>query len=213
VNINYRKISEGYENELEKYQTGSRAVGWPRQEDVAKRFKVILDIIKFDTMKSDHQVSIVDIGCGLGHLLEFINEQAITSIEYSGLDISLKYIDRCKNIFPDHDFFCCDLLTEEFNKKFDFAVMNGLFTQKFSMEQDDMFTFLKLILKKVFPLVHRGLAFNVMSPYVDFKKDGAFHLEINQLSEFIITNLSRNFVIRHDYGLYEYTCYIYKDNQ
>lgn len=214
MTINYRKIANQYEFELEQHQTGFRAVGWPRVEDTLLRFIVMLDLLRNDIKKpEDKTQSLIDIGCGLGHLFEFIQENQIQLIQYSGLDISPKYIDRCEKKFPETKFYCCDLLAEEFNVKFDFAVMNGVFTQKFSIGQDEMFTLIKVVLKKVFSLVNKGMAFNVMSPKVDFKKEGAFHLDFSILINFIVENLSRNFVIRHDYGLYEYTCYVYKETK
>jgi hypothetical protein len=55
-----------------------------------------------------------------------------------------------------------------------------------------------------------GVAFNVMSTHVDWERDDLFHLPMDVLGSFLTKNLSRKFVIRSDYGLYEYTTYVYK---
>ena len=62
----------------------------------------------------------------------------------------------------------------------------------------------------IFEKVDKGMAFNVMSKAVDWERDDLFHLSTDVLIDFMVKNLSRNFIIRNDYGLYEYTVYLYK---
>ena len=67
------------------------------------------------------------------------------------------------------------------------------------------------MLKKVFPLAKRGIAFNVMSKQVDWERNDLFHLSLDEMSSFVTKHLSRHFVVRNDYGLYEYTVYLYHE--
>ena len=92
---------------------------------------------------------------------------------------------------------------------FDYIIINGVFTQKLEMSFDQMFDFFKLLVQRVIIKAVKGIAFNVMSKYVDWEKDEAFHLPFDILSDFLCKSVSRNFVFRHDYGLYEYTTYVY----
>ncbi len=66
------------------------------------------------------------------------------------------------------------------------------------------------MLKKVFYSCKKGFAFNVMSKDVDWEREDLFHVPLNNLSAWLTTNLTRNFVIRYVYGLYEYTVYVMK---
>ena len=50
-----------------------------------------------------------------------------------------------------------------------------------------------------------------MFKLVDWERDDLFHVSIDELGWFLKNNLSRNFVIRNDYKLYEYTTYVYKN--
>ena len=50
-----------------------------------------------------------------------------------------------------------------------------------------------------------------MSKQVDWERDDLFHLPLDLLADYLTRNLSRHFVIRNDYGLYEYTVYVYHD--
>ena len=73
-----------------------------------------------------------------------------------------------------------------------------------------MFEYFQKVIKILFTKINIGLAFNVMSKQVDWERDDLFHLPLDCLAFFITGNLSRNFIIRNDYGLYEFTTYVYK---
>jgi hypothetical protein len=62
----------------------------------------------------------------------------------------------------------------------------------------------------IFPFVGKGLAFNVMSKHVDWERDDLFHLPLDVLADFLTKNLTRNYIIRNDYGRYAYTVYVYR---
>ena len=94
--------------------------------------------------------------------------------------------------------------------QFDFTVMNGVFTEKLNLKSDQMFTYMTKLIKIVFDNSNVGLAFNVMSTQVDWEREDLFHLSLDKLAWFIKDDLSRKFVIRNDYGLYEYTVYVFK---
>jgi hypothetical protein len=64
------------------------------------------------------------------------------------------------------------------------------------------------MLRAVWPSAKRGLAFNVMSKQVDWEREDLFHLPLSLLAEFLCAEVTRDFVVRNDYGLYEYTVYL-----
>jgi hypothetical protein len=49
-----------------------------------------------------------------------------------------------------------------------------------------------------------------MSKLVDWERDDLFHRPFDTMASFVWKNLSRHFVIRHDYPAYEYTTYVYR---
>jgi hypothetical protein len=93
---------------------------------------------------------------------------------------------------------------------FDYVVMNGIFNYKGALSQEDMFAYLCDIIRRVSEKATIGIAFNVMSKQVDWERDDLFHLPVDRLLTFLSREVSRYVVIRHDYGLYEYTAYVYK---
>ena len=207
----YLEIIKHYESCLEKHGDTHLGVDWPTQADVNKRYKVMLELIKYE--QDIENTTLLDFGCGTAHLLEYIINNKYHYIKYSGLDISSKFISICKSKYKGNDFYCGDLLEKDFNlNMFDFVVLNGVFTEKIDMSFDEMWNYFTKLITKVYDLSNKGIAFNVMSKQVDWERDDLFHVPLDLISEFLCKNLSRNFVIRNDYGLYEYTVYIYKKN-
>jgi SAM-dependent methyltransferase len=203
----YLEIKSHYEDCLDKYGDSHKGVDWPNETDATTRYKVMLEVIRDSTK----EVSILDLGCGAGHLFDFIQETGIPNLNYSGLDISEKYIKLCKDKFPQVQFIAADILEDSDYLPFsDYVIMNGVFTEKRKLSHGEMFNFLKKMLITVFPKVGIGLAFNVMSKIVDWEREDLFHLSFDAIGEFLTKELSRNFIIRNDYGLYEYTVYLYK---
>ena len=88
--------------------------------------------------------------------------------------------------------------------------MNGVFTEKRGLTFDEMFQYFKELIEKVFSLSNKGVAFNVMSKNVDWEREDLFHLSHDVLSSFLCNKLTRNYIVRNDYGLYEYTVYLFK---
>jgi SAM-dependent methyltransferase len=206
----YNEIVSHYEACLEKHGDTHLGVDWPKLEDAEKRYVVMLDVIKFHQNKSKSH-SLLDFGCGTAMLLEYLIKNKIESIKYAGLDISPKFIDVCVTKFPEYTFFCEDLMDHTAQiPYFDYIVLNGVFTEKRGLSFEEMFNYFEELLTNVFAKANCGIAFNVMSKSVDWERDDLFHLSADKLIDFITKKLSRNFIIRNDYGLYEYTTYIYK---
>ena len=203
----YKKIFKHYENCFFKHGDNHKGVDWPNKDEATIRYKVMLDLIN----AQNNLISLLDFGCGASHLYDFIVGNNLNYIDYTGLDISKVYIDFSKNKYPNNKYIQCDILRESNElENYDYIVMNGVFTEKIDLEFDRMFYFLKSILSKLWNNTNIGIAFNVMSELVDWKRDDLFHLSIDLLGDFLCKNISRNFIIRNDYGLYEYTCYVYK---
>ena len=212
--MNYEKIVSHYEECFHKYGDCHKGVDWPNEKDVLKRYRVMLDVIGYDTANEKaEKPSVLDFGCGLAHLYQFILDNDYI-LQYSGLDISDEFIDVCKRKFPEEEFIKMDILKDDYktlNGKYDYIVMNGVFTERVGIEFDLMKHYFEEMIRRTFEICRRGIAFNVMSKDVDWEREDLFHLPLNELSAFLTKNVTRKFVIRNDYGLYEYTTYVYKD--
>lgn len=206
----YTHLINHYESCLEKFGDSHKGVDWPTPEDADKRYQVMLELQKFDPKINSINPSVLDFGCGTAHMLEYINSQGFSNWSYSGLDISPKFIAVCNAKFPKIKFYCTDILKDKPPiEQADYVVMNGVFTEKRDFSFDEMYEYFTQVLERVFPVAKRGIAFNVMSKAVDWERDDLFHLPTDLLVSFLTKKISRNFIIRNDYGLYEFTTYVY----
>lgn len=204
----YQAIVAHYESCLALHGDNHRGVDWPNANDAARRYDVMLDVIR---PADSRPVSVLDFGCGAAHLLEHLQTHQRSEIEYSGLDISPAFIELSRRKFPGTSFYCTDVLaTDGIMPAADYVVMNGVFTEKRSLSFDAMFEYMRRLLKCVYPQAKLGLAFNVMSKHVDWERDDLFHVPYDALAAFLKREISRHFVFRADYGLYEYTAYVYR---
>jgi SAM-dependent methyltransferase len=207
---NYLTIVSACEAYLDKHGDSYLGVGWTkRQEDADTRYRVMLELIRPD---SNGKIKLLDFGCGASHLYEYILKRGLFNIEYSGLDLSQKYLDLSRNKFPSIDYYHLDILDDEVKlPEFDYILLNGVFNSKCELSFDEMLAYFKGVVARAFDRARVGVAFNVMSKQVDWERDDLFHLPFDVLASFLTSSVSRHFVIRHDYGLYEYTAYVYRE--
>lgn len=205
----YLEIVAHYESCLARHGDTHLGVDWPNNEDAEKRYKVMLEVIR---PGKNHKLSLLDFGCGASHLYEYILNRGLQDrFAYSGLDLSPNFVAVSRRKFPSCHYYELDVLENNSAlPQFDYIVMNGVFTEKRGLAQQEMVEYFQSLVTKVFTKARTGMAFNVMSKQVDWERDDLFHLPFDALAEFLVSRVSRHFVIRHDYGLYEYTVYVYR---
>ncbi len=205
--MKHHSLVQHYEECLAKHGDNHLGVDWPNPADALTRYRVMLELIRPETPTP----TLLDFGCGAGHLYDYLLQQGRTEINYSGLDLSEKFVELCRSKYPSQTFYCCDLLEAGSTlPQFDYVILNGVFTEKRELSFDEMWAYTQQLLKKVFEYSNIGIAFNVMSKQVDWERDDLFHLPLDTLAWFLKNHLSRHFVIRNDYRLFEYTTYIFK---
>jgi len=206
---NYLKIVSHYEDCLDKYGDTHLGVDWPNPEDAITRYRVMLDLVPVEQTTS--KVDLLDFGCGASHLYDYILANQLHHINYTGLDISEKFIHLSREKYPDTKYYCIDILNTPVQlPTFDYIVLNGVFTEKRELSHDEMWEYFRQVISKVFKITRKGIAFNVMSSHVNWERDDLFHLPMDKLASFLVKEVSRDFVIRNDYKLYEYTTYVYR---
>lgn len=206
-NTDYTSICRHYEECFHREGDTHKGVDWPNYNDAILRHRVMSGVFR-----DQENISVLDIGCGLAHYLDYLKiYESKKNIKYAGLDISEKFIAHCKQKHPEISFIQQDILLNPVNIKVDFCIINGLFTVKRDIPDDIFFSFMKDMIKTSFGLCNKGIAFNVMSKNVDWEREDLFHLSLDEVTAFLCKEISRNFIIRNDYGLYEYTVYIYRN--
>lgn len=204
----YLRIVEHYESCLRDHREGANAVDWKSAEDAARRYDVMLGVVRDRSAPA----SLMDFGCGLAELKQHMDGAGYGALRYSGLDISPEFAAAARARFPQSEFLCFDVLEPGRSlPPFDYIVMNGIFTRRHDLELEDMWCYFERLVVKVFESCRIGLAFNVMSSTVDWQNETLFHADPGRMVAFVGASLTRHFVLRNDYGLYETTCYLYRE--
>ncbi len=199
-------LVDHYQNCFRKHGDNHLGVDWPNAQDAELRYRVALEIVKDKTIKP----SILDVGCGTAGMLDYARQLGIP-LNYVGLDLGELFVEKCREKFPKINFYHIDLLQDSDQiPNFDYLLLNGVFTEKRELSFEEMWEYCKQMITVCFAKAKIGMAFNVMSKFVDWERDDLFHLSHDLLADFLTREVSRNYVIRNDYGLYEYYVYLYK---
>ena len=135
----------------------------------------------------------------------------MNNINYEGLEISKLLFEQIKKKYTNVNFHNLNILEDTFQNKYDFIIINGVFTSKPGMNDEEIWDFFKNMIKRIYDNINIGVSFNIMSPVVDYKEDFLFYLSYDKLSFFLKNNFNKNFIINQAYGGWEYTVYLFKN--
>jgi SAM-dependent methyltransferase len=194
-----------YERELLKHGNSAKGVNWSDAASQELRFSIICDVADLTNQK------IHDVGCGLAHFEEYLSGRGI-HCSYVGSDISSLMIEAAMRRSPGLELHCANILDDQEPQWMvaDYVVASGVFNVKGNNEKTLWKEFVYKMLYKMIKLSNKGMAFNMLTSYVDYEDPNLFYLAPSEMMDFCIRNLSRRVVIRHDYPLWEYTVYVYK---
>ena len=206
---NTRQSQEKVYRELyNKFSGSPMAVSSESLNHKRLRFSNICEIFSKETSCSVH-----DVGMGLADLNTFIRENyPQKAITYSGSEILKEYVQDSKDRFPECNFFQRDLAEKVYDDRYDYVLMSGVFHQKRDSNIGQWERFSQNILKNAFQMCEKGIAFNFISPFVDFYQTQVYYCNLPKLLNFIKDDLSRFFEIKHNYALFEFTVFVYKES-
>lgn len=187
-----------YHRSLERFGDSAGAVHWTELSQ-RYRFKVLTEIGDLETAK------VLDYGCGKGDLFQYLLESGFRG-SYTGYDINPELLDLAKTKFPAARFEQRDLEQDTVAERFDYVMISGLFNNRISDNQGVM----RSLLPCCFALAERGMAFNAISTYVNFREPEMFYASPEETFRFCMTELSPSVTLRHDNIPYNFTVYVYR---
>lgn len=205
-----RYLSEACEPDLLEHGDNYRGVGYRKgQWEADQRYAVMLGLVR----DRDRDVTLLDLGCGLAHLLDYIDaHDRYSHIRYSGLDISERYLEAARARRPDAELLQMDILESDAQLgEYDYIVLNGLFNDRLELSFEEMLAYWRELIGIAYRHCRVGIAFNAMSKIVEWELDSLFHLPLDTMAEVVASDLSRWFVVRHDYRSHQYSVYVYRE--
>lgn len=103
--------------------------------------------------------TILDVGCGTGDILPYLYQERIK--KYVGVDIYKPAINLVKKKYPEETFLLTDILSDKSLGKFDFVFSSGALSIK--LKSIDNYSFLRSMVKRMWQMTRRGLAFNLLT--------------------------------------------------
>jgi len=189
--MDLNKIYEPYV----KYATlGSvESLGWSSEDVQQIRFKIISEI------GIENSDSVLDVGCGYGDFSYHVGER------YLGIDMRDYAVEMAREKYKLRNFKPGSVF--DVHGSFDWIVASGIFSFNYDNWEVDTIT----TIKKMYELANKGVAVNFLSAKDDLDTIGELRHEFpGFVIDKIIMPISNKFTLRHDYGLEDFTVYLYK---
>ena len=217
MTISYEEqLNTFYNDNFSEHGFDVRALHWESEAGQYLRFLAACKITAFYFPIKNF--SLLDFGCGLGHLYEFLEKSKFikaTGLDYTGVDINGTFIEEAKKKMPGIKFeVSSDSL---YHKKYDFVVMSGLYNVKFDTDFDIEARYMDDI-RQLFGITKQGLAVNFNSEEAlkmlgpekaeAYKDKFYFHDKDKVLKN--LEQISDNIKIADDYMEQDFTYYLLK---
>lgn len=146
-------ILDFYKSKCDLFGRSAKACGWYSDYSQQLRF-LILTLCTDWTGKR-----ILDVGCGQGHLLEYVLEQDIDIASYLGMDLCPDMLEKCPGSTTTAAFVQGDFMTYPFVVRYDVVVASGLLSHKV----EDQMRFVEDRIRMLFDLCEEVAALNFLS--------------------------------------------------
>jgi len=199
-------IRDLYAGNLARHGTSSKSVGWRDEASQALRFERLARVIDRDA----GPFTVNDWGCGYGAMFAYLDRACGGSMtRYTGYDISTEMLGAATAR--------CDagrarfVLGSEVAVEADYTFVSGTFNVRLEASDAEWDAYVKGRLEALFARSRRGLAFNLLTSYVDWKQETLFYGDPTAFFDFCKTRLSRYVTLVHDYALYEWTILVSRE--
>jgi SAM-dependent methyltransferase len=202
-------VIDYFEQCLAQHGDSPQGVDYNGQNSQDQRFAVMADVAPLAGQ------TVLDVACGLGHFYDFLQAQQILPARYQGIDLAPQMIATAQQRHPQLEFIVQDLLTTPppAAPLFDYVICCGLFHLKADNSDCDWSDFCRAMISRLYSYARRGLAFNMITDQVDYRVDRLYYASPVDYFDFCRQQLSRHVRLRHDYPLYEFTLYVYREAQ
>jgi trans-aconitate methyltransferase len=197
-----------YYGELyEKHGSSVQAVASGKQAYKDLRYEKLSRVLARDT-----KCSVYDVGFGLGHFYEYLkNRFPEKQIRYGGAEVTPAFVEHCRKAYPECDFALLDIQGHPLPDKYNYLIFGGTFYHLANSSPDEYIDYVKRVLTNGWLSCDRGMAFNLVTEYVDYRHDSLFYPPIVEVIDFVAKKLSRFFVVDHASPLYEYTITVWRE--
>jgi hypothetical protein len=209
---NIRRALEGvetlYTGNLAEHGIDSRSVGWPDPEAQLLRFEKLAYVLDADGARGP--VTVNDWGCGYGAMFAFLDARLKIELErYHGYDVSAEMLAAAGTYVDDPRAEW--IHSAEVSREADYSFVSGTFNVRMESSDEEWTAYVESVLRTLHEQSRRGFAFNLLTSYVDWRKDDLFYADPAAFFGFCKRELSRHVTLIHDYPLFEWTIAVRRD--
>lgn len=199
------EVAAYYSTKLAEYGESPRGVDWNGEESQILRFEQLLKVI---SQRSNFSLN--DLGCGYGALFDYL-ESHYKDFTYSGYDVSGDMILAAQNRYMNPNVLFA--VAAEPLEIADYGIASGIFNVRLGRDDVEWREYLEATLDVLDRTSRRGFAFNCLTSYSDANKmhDYLFYADPCALFDLCKRRYSRHVTLLHDYGLYEFTMLVRKN--
>lgn len=204
-----QQLADFYDHSYKKHGFTHVGAGWGANS-LRLRLRFLRLLALFEHCENDIG-TVLDVGCGYGELYSYIRQRDL-KVNYTGIDTSSCAIQHGKESWPNEEFLWGDFLVYPCIR-YDYVVTNGILTLKAAASNVEMEEFSKAIIKKMWATCTKGIAFNMMSTYVERFDSHLFYKSPVELLAWLTQEVTANLKIDMTYNnSYEFTVYCYKES-
>jgi SAM-dependent methyltransferase len=189
-------VRQLYEESLDRHGAVSAGVGWPDPDAHRVRFDKLTQLI--DTVE---EISVNDLGCGYGAYFGYLRQRGMRVGRFRGYDISSEMITKARAFEPTGEFY----LGSQIIEKADYSFACGIFNVRLGHDEAKWKEHILSTIDNMAEMSRRGFAFNLLTSYVDFRRDHLYYGDPREFFDICKTKYSRKVTLLHDYPLYEWT--------
>ncbi len=169
-------IKTYYDNNMAKGLPEYGILGWESEEAQQLRFDMLLSSVDLEGRK------LLDVGCGTGNLLEYINSKGI-KVDYTGVDILKKMIDIAEGKKLDGVFRHLDIFKNNIfeNASFDVVYTSGIFNLDLGNNRE----FLKNALELFLDISCDAVVFNLLHVDSPDREDKYFYFHPDEVRDIL----------------------------
>jgi SAM-dependent methyltransferase len=202
-----RSVEVYYTAKVVEHGPTARGADWNSEASQHLRFQQLLRVLENER----GSFSVNDMGCGYGALAAYLRSRRAT-FHYHGFDLSSEmvrlarahygYLANCRFSHPP------ETLTPAH-----YTVASGIFNVKLATDTEQWHAYMLDTIDHLAALSTRGFAFNVLTSYADpdRMRPDLYYADPCFLFDYCQRRYSRWVAVLHDYGLYEFTVVVRKE--
>ena len=184
---------ERYHKRYLEHGVSHLTLGWGSREQQQYRFDVVLGNVAVASR------SVLDIGCGFGDLLGYMDNRQVKQGCYTGLDVNTELVEDASRLYPHGTFIDKPLTEVDDSLRSDVVIMLGL--MNFKQDKIANMDYARLMVEKAFSLTGYALVVDFLSARVIDgypKEDFVYYYEPADVLDMGLS-ISADVKLVHDY--------------